>query len=162
MAFNVGVAAFKPYFKPRRLTSFEWSGVKHVSAGLCNRGNLSCGVTTHASLPDSLMDKSEFLKCQDNITCLSPLCQLNFGGNVVGLNLRASFLVPEKRNLNASAWESPFGHDESKVYYGSVGWICYRRIWLALISFGMNGGWKPDSLIQHQGCNAYRVVIKLL
>ena len=48
------------------MSSIGGSGVKHAATGVMN----------HSSLSDSLMDESEFGECQENVTCLTALCQL--------------------------------------------------------------------------------------
>ncbi len=61
---------------PSTMPSVRWSDVKHAATGLWSSRNLFCGVTDHTSLFDSLTGKSGFGRCQENITCLTALCQL--------------------------------------------------------------------------------------
>lgn len=61
------------------------------------------------SLSGSLMDKSGCGECQENVACLTALCQLFRGGEIMprdcftGVGLGP--LVPVKGNLNASTYQ---------------------------------------------------------
>ncbi|XP_072573830.1 BTB/POZ domain-containing protein KCTD16-like isoform X2 [Paramormyrops kingsleyae] len=57
-------------------TEYVFYRVKHAATGLSRRGNVFCGVMNHTSLSGSLMDESGSGRCQENITCLTALCQL--------------------------------------------------------------------------------------
>lgn len=61
---------------PSTMASIEWSDVKHAATEFCSSKNVFYGMTNHPSLFGSLTGKFRFGRCQDNVTCLTALCQL--------------------------------------------------------------------------------------
>lgn len=61
----------------------EWCKARHHWT--VEQWSVFCGVMNHASLSGSVMDESEFGECQENVTCLTALPTVKFGGGGIML-----------------------------------------------------------------------------
>ena len=73
-------------------------GVKHGNIS----GNVLCGVMNHFSLHGSLMNESGFGEGQENVACLTVLCQLKGGGGIT------------QWDCFFRGWPRPLGFSEGK------------------------------------------------
>lgn len=77
MSFHGRAAAFKPLIT--KFNAKPWSGVckaRRHWTGLWNNGNVFSGVMNVTSLFGSQMCEYGFGGCQENVTCVTALCQL--------------------------------------------------------------------------------------